>query len=424
MALLATLIACKPGGTEPLGNNPGGNFPLRIKTIAKDCDGDNSWFADTYTFSYDEHGRLLKIESLTNGSDDPLIALRSDGKIFFQAEVYDVSQEGGRVKSTQGTGNRTYFTYDASGLLTEAQQQYASGPNSNDYEVEATDRTTWSDGKLTTYEQVYSDNSAFRVSFKYTTAAKNPFAPLGVDPLPLILRDFLNNDFALWFEACRLTGQASTRFPTSFTVYSIDPQGDPFGTESFAINVTATNEGGYPTVITVWKDNSEYTYTLTYEGKADDQAEKPQSQGLTLAAATFGTAVAGERGVYLEFVSSTDEAVYRKDESFVGFEIYLWVTSSGSDEQQDVPVGTFNIYGARDDYRKFGPNVSGNCFVTQWLGTKSVLPGDMDYLNIEDKGNGKYRVSLHQFIDYSITFSWEGPITLSPDGYIHFERPM
>ena len=427
-ATLAALVACHPGGTDS-DNYNGGDNPLRITSVAKDCDGDNTYFKDKYLFTYNARYRVESFRWESGDPDDPYIIFRHDGKIYADGEPKDKeADKAGRLTLIKGGGNKTTFIYNEDNRLATAVASYVMGPNENKFDPQITDTPLWSkDGDLSEYTQLYhSDGSSVQVVFGYSTAAaKNPFAGMAVDPLSLILMDFLNSSDLLKYEACGVTGFRSARFPSSFTVKTLDTGGDSIGDETFAINVTSTTPDGYPEVLAVGNENTAYTYTLTYEGKPNEE-DKPQIQGLSLAASTFGPPVKGERGIYLELVSTTDAAAYRKAASFIGYEIYLWVKSSGDEDSQPVPTGTFSPFGSVDDYRHLGPGYRDVCDVVEWRGAEGDEMQSFYRTVITDKGEGRYSVSVimqTEVSDNDILFSWEGPITLTGDGNVHFNLP-
>ena len=277
------------------------------------------------------------------------------------------------------------------------------------------------------YTQKYhSDGSSLQALFTYPSAnTESPFVGMAVDPLAIILLDFFNNDAVLKHLSCGAVGMGSSRFPGSFALNNLDSDGDPFGSESLAITIVSNTDDGYPAVLKVSNEERTYTYSLTYEGNPGGQGSKPENLGLSLVAATYSTPVAGGRGVYFEFASSTDEKVYRKADSFVGYEIFLWIPADG--DTPPVPTGSFNALGKKEEFLKYGPDATGVCNVTVLQGSNSTELDNVNRTVITDLCGGKYGISVNirtSYSDNDILFAWEGPLSLAYDNYVHFQRPQ
>lgn len=205
----------------------------------------------TYTFNYDDNGKLAKTAELSKYQDNTYTFLCqyiwADNAIKASAnsDSYIFALENGLVKSVTYSYEMDSYTMEYNQSNRFAKHEIAHG---------GIITALWDNDKLVSiYDNDYSVND---ITLNYGTSCKN-----GYSPLTAIIAGFL--DEPLFIAHPEIGGLRTNQLPTNLTCVNTDGADGKTTTEALAFSYEFDNEG-YISKITETGEEETWTYTLTW----------------------------------------------------------------------------------------------------------------------------------------------------------------
>ncbi len=431
LAVAIVAFSCKKEGKQGVDDSlPHDNDAFfRVKSI-KVTDSDSPKDYRILSFSYDAAGRISMVstESFVDGEEGgQSLSLQWAGSTVTVDDVPYTLRKGAGGRYMIDHSGMTQYTYLEGDRLTETVSEGVS------------EFLSWNpEGSVASYTNVYPEGRDELVFSYAKDGNTNPFALIGVDPLFVLLT--MDVDYPSFGQiAIGLAGNTTVRMPKECNIIGYDSNGDEVA--SWTNTFTYSDyKGGFPCVIKMASGERVMTAKITYEGDMNNVPEVvplPPFEGdisaqINLLLGSYGTAVMGGRGVYLEFANAYAYSEdYRAADNFEGYEVYLWVPDEGlySDETSedlllDLPEGEYVYGGAVKDFKKYGPGISNVAGIIAWRGSENEEVTDCS-VKVENVPEGK-AISVSgtspKFGEFE--FTWSGAFALVDDLYNHFERPL